>query len=64
MLLHVSRINFDSRILFIMQGSALFPIIEEYIAISPAEDYNVSLTTWDCFMIPLFVSSMLLNGLP
>ena len=38
--------------------------MEEYIAIPPAEDYTVSLTTLDCFMIPLCASSLLLNGLP
>ena len=31
--------------------------------VSHAEDDTVSLTTWDCFMIPPFASSLLINGL-
>ena len=38
--------------------------VQDCIMIPSAEDYNVIHSTEDCFMIPLFVLSMLLNVLP
>mgnify|MGYP000405946003 CR=1 FL=1 len=42
----------------------VLPTMQACTAIPSAEDYNVIFSTEDCFMIPLFVSYMLLTVLP
>ena len=39
----------------------VLPTVQDCIVIPSAEDYNVIHSTKDCFMIPVFASSMLLN---
>ena len=41
----------------------VLPTVQDCIVIPSAEDYNVMHSTKDCFMIPLFASSMFLNVL-
>ena len=51
-------------LLYDVRNYIALPTVEDNIAIPSATDYTAILSTKDCFMIPFFASSILLNILP